>query len=81
MKGLSHAEANVCACGPWISLGLPETARFRCTTSGTVFHRSRGLYSKGYAVCLACGRVESISETREIPSAIKHHKKLRGGKN
>ena len=56
MKGLSHAEANVCACGPWISLGLPETARFRCTTSGTVFHRSRGLYSKGYAVCLACGR-------------------------
>ena len=81
MTGLSHAEASVCAGGPWISLGLPEAARFRCTTSGTVFHSSRGMYGKGYAVCLACGRVESISETGEIPSAIKRHKKLRGGKN
>ena len=81
ITGLSHAEANVCVCGPWVSLGLPETVRFRCTTSGTVFHLSRGLYGKGYAVCLACGRVESISETGEIPSAIRHHKKLRGGKN
>lgn len=81
ITNLSHAEANVCACGPWVSLGLPEIVRFRCTTSGTVFHRSRGLYGKGYAVCLACGRVESISETGEIPSAMRHHKKLRGGKN
>lgn len=81
MTGLSHAEASVCACGPWISLGLPEAGRFRCTTSGTVFHSSRGMYGRGYAVCLACGRVESISETGEIPSAIKRHKKLRGGKN
>ena len=79
--GLSHAEADVCACGPWISLGLPEAARFRCTTSGTVFHSARGLYGKGYAICLACGRVESISETGEIPSTMQHHKKLRGGKN
>lgn len=81
MTGLSHAEADVCACGPWVSLGLPEMVRFRCTTSGTVFHLSRGLYGKGYAVCLACGRVESISEAGEIPAAIRSHKKLRGGKN
>ncbi|WP_294446925.1 DEAD/DEAH box helicase [uncultured Mailhella sp.] len=79
--GLSHAEADVCACGPWISLGLPEAVRFRCTTSGTVFHRSRGLYGKGYAVCLACGRVESVSTQGEIPAAMRHHTKLRGGKN
>ena len=81
VMGLSHAEADVCAGGSWISLGLPEAARFRCTTSGTVFHSSRGLSGKGYAVCLACGKVESISEKGEILPTMLHHKKLRGGKN
>ncbi len=81
VHGLSHAEADVCADGPWTSLGLPQAIRFRCTTSGTVFHRSRGLHGKGYAVCLACGRVESISAEGEIPAAMRLHKKLRGGKS
>ena len=79
--GQSLAEASVCAYGPWISLGLPEAARFRCSTSGTVLHLSRGLHGKGYAVCLACGRVESLSEKGEIPASMTNHKKLRGGKN
>lgn len=80
MAALNPAEANVCAYGEWITLGLPEAVRFRCTTSGIVFHLSRGLYGNGYAVCLACGRVESISKMGEVPSSMKNHKKLRGGK-
>lgn len=79
--GLTLATADVCASGSWISLGYPEAARFRCTTSGTVFHSSRGLYGKCYAVCLACGRGESITETGEIPTTLQSHTKLRGGKN
>ena len=79
--GLSRAGASVCARGPWTSLGLPEAVRFRCTTSGTVFHVSHGRYGKGYAVCLACGRVESVSVQDKLPDAMLLHTKLRGGKN
>ncbi len=88
MTGLSHAEADVCACGRYWAdlLGLPEMVRFRCTTSGTVFHISPVVlfYGKGYARYaptwrIAAGLNPSLKR-REIPAAIRSHKKLRGGK-
>lgn len=75
-----RADADVRAEGKWIELGLPLAARFRCTSSGSVFYSSDGSHGLGYAVCLRCGRVESIVKKNELPEAIKKHKKLRGGR-
>lgn len=81
VSGLTRATADVCGSGAWVSLGIPEAGRFRCTTSGTVFYSARGKDGNEYAVCLACGRTESISKVGEIPSGILMHTKLRGGKS
>lgn len=50
---------------------------------GHVFHHSRGEHEYGYAVCMACGRAESMSATNEPPLVFRPgatHWPLRGGK-
>lgn len=50
---------------------------------GHVFHHSRGEHEHGYAVCMACGRAESMSATNEPPHQFRPgstHWPLRGGK-
>lgn len=63
----------------WVSLpgGL---GRYRHSPEGRVFHRSRGRWANGFAVCLRCGRgaEETSPDAAELPSVMKDHRRLRG---
>ncbi|RBO79594.1 DEAD/DEAH box helicase [Marinomonas aquiplantarum] len=39
-------------------------------TQGHVFHHSSGLNGEGYAVCLGCGKTESMTATGEYPKKL-----------
>ncbi|ANC44724.1 DEAD/DEAH box helicase [Pandoraea pnomenusa] len=39
--------------------------------NGSVFYHSSGEHESGYAVCLACGRAESMTNDGEIPSSLR----------
>jgi DEAD/DEAH box helicase domain-containing protein len=45
----------------------PETGFMMYGSNGTVFHYSAGEHNKGYAVCLSCGRAESLDSQGEFP--------------
>lgn len=62
----------------WINLA--SVGRFRASPLGHVFQHSDGLHGKGYAVCLRCGRADSMTADIERPNSLKDHKRLRGGK-
>lgn len=64
----------------WSSLTNPLMGRCRATTQGLIFHHSRGQYGDGYALCLSCGRAESMRETNLPKVFDRPHKPLRGGK-
>jgi len=72
---------------PWITAGSTKwlpfenrlPLRIRSNTLGHVFHYSRGLYRDGFAVCLRCGRAESVN-ARAVVRPLRDHFRLRGGK-
>ena len=64
----------------WMPLPNPVLGRYRTTSQGSLFHYSDGLYGEGYALCLRCGRADSESEQGVLPSPLKNHKRLRGGR-
>jgi len=58
----------------------PDTGFMMYGANGTVFHYSGGEHNKGYAVCLTCGRSESLDQHGEFPIALhpdKTHKPVR----
>ena len=72
----------------WVSLPTPELGRYRVSSQGELFHRSEGLHGNGYALCLRCGRAESMGGHDSLPFPFaddkgkpQPHKRLRGGKN
>lgn len=66
------------ASGDWIYMPTPSLGRFRASSNGHVFHQSRGINGKGYAVCLQCGRSEPMTKDGKRPAAFQHpHAKLR----
>jgi DEAD/DEAH box helicase domain-containing protein len=72
----------------WLAMPSPTLGRYRISMNGALFHHSDGLYNQGYALCLRCGRADSmIAEERlPLPFADEHgkprpHRRLRGGKN
>ena len=69
--------------GEWVALPNPQLGRFRSTSEGSVYHHSRGINGRGYAICLRCGRAEPMSADGSLPtvfSADQQHKKLRSRK-
>lgn len=56
--------------GDKISLPNPELGHMVVDTSGHVFYHSSGLHGKGYALCLGCGRAESMTATEEKPKTM-----------
>lgn len=67
--------------GDWICLPTPDLGRFRASSNGHVFHQSRGINGKGYAICLQCGRSEPMTRDGNRPSIFQHpHAKLRRNK-
>lgn len=69
------------ASGDWIALPSPHLGRFRVSSNGHVFHQSRGINGKGYAICLQCGRSEPMSKDGTRPKVFQQpHAKLRRNK-
>ena len=74
----------ISARGDWSPMPNPELGRFRVTTDGRVYHHSAGLHSKGYALCLACGRADPMLSDGNPPTTFTpghEHKKLRSRKD
>ena len=72
----------------WLAMPSSLLGRYRVSAHGSLFHRSDGLYGEGYALCLRCGRADSMLPNGQLPGvfADEHgnaiaHKRLRGGKN
>ncbi len=64
--------------GDWFALPNPALGRFRTTGEGHLFHQSRGIHGKGYALCLECGRAEPMLPDETLPAVFKKpHRKLR----
>lgn len=73
---------------PWIDAGgvlraLPNTALgfYKSSPEGNIFYYSSGKFGNGYALCLGCGRAESMREDGSDPSMVRWHSKLRGNVN
>jgi hypothetical protein len=73
---------------PWIDAGgvlraLPNSSLgyYKSSTGGNIFYYSSGKNGNGYALCLGCGRAESMKEDGSDPSMVKWHSKLRGKAN
>jgi DEAD/DEAH box helicase domain-containing protein len=76
----------------WLAMPSPRLGRYRVSLRGELFHRTDGLHGKGYALCLRCGRADSmltdVNSDAKLPGTFadehgnpKPHKRLRGGKN
>ncbi|MEA2083882.1 MAG: DEAD/DEAH box helicase [Thermodesulfobacteriota bacterium] len=72
----------------WVALPAQALGRYRVHPQAVIIHRSDGLHDNGYALCLRCGRADSMTSNDELPSIFidkegnpKPHKRLRGGKN
>jgi len=72
----------------WVSLPSSVLGRCRVTPQATMIYRTDGLYDNGYAICLRCGRSESMTSDDELPAIFrdkngesKPHRRLRGGRN
>ena len=66
----------------------PALGRYRVSTRGSLFYRTDGLHGEGYALCLRCGRADSMTADVQLPRAFADeygnpipHKRLRGGKH
>jgi superfamily II DNA/RNA helicase len=63
----------------WSPLKNPNLGRFRTSDHGQIFYHSKGEFGKGYALCLSCGRAETIAEDGEFPPNLmpkRDHNKL-----
>lgn len=73
---------------PWVAakksiltLPDPELGMFRASPDGHIFYHSSGEHGKGYAICMACGRAESMTAENGFPNSLRPgtpHTKLRG---
>ncbi|WP_207064019.1 DEAD/DEAH box helicase [Motiliproteus sp. SC1-56] len=73
---------------PWLSAGSstialanPALGVFRSNSEGHIFYHSSGEFGHGFAVCLRCGRADSMPSATEYPKDLapnKTHKRLRG---
>ncbi|ANO33131.1 helicase [Vibrio breoganii] len=83
---LVHVPVN----DPWITVEGSEwnevssnpSAVFRDSHDGHIYYHSAGLSEEGYALCLECGRMESMSgKDGQTPhDVLANHTRLRGGK-
>jgi hypothetical protein len=67
------------------TLALPDTrcGYFHFGHHGSVFYHSSGEHEHGYAICLSCGRAESMTQDGQVPTALqasKMHRPVGGPK-
>lgn len=72
----------------WLPLPVSALGRFRVSANGSMFHRTDGLHGEGFALCLRCGRADSMLPQGRLPKIFAEengqrvsHKRLRGGKD
>jgi DEAD/DEAH box helicase domain-containing protein len=70
-------------------MNLASVGRYRASNQGHIFQYSNGLYERGFALCLTCGRADSLLPDGRLPSTFVEdvqkqgplrHKRLRGGR-
>ena len=75
-------EPRVSVRGEAVAFPDANCGHFVFGHEGQVFHHSRGEHGYGYAVCMACGRADSMSANNEVPISLKPgtlHRPLQGG--
>lgn len=77
---------------PWLALANPAAGRFRSSNKAHLFSHSSGVAGNGYAVCLECGRAESMLSFPDAKATVNEqylpaifrskstHRRLRGNK-
>jgi DEAD/DEAH box helicase domain-containing protein len=73
---------------PWVTandtlnpLFDPRLGSYRNSPKGHIFNHSSGAFGNGFAVCLRCGKADSMTNDNEYPFGLqpgKPHKKLQG---
>ncbi|MDD0823806.1 DEAD/DEAH box helicase [Mannheimia sp. AT1] len=63
-------NAWVIAKGDMKPLPYPELGFMRADSQGHVFYHNSGFGGKGYAVCMGCGRAESMTKDEEFPAKL-----------
>ncbi len=73
---------------PWVTANAqlnrlfePRLGSFRSSSHGHMFNHSSGEHGTGFAVCLRCGRSESMTIDNDFPDTVqlgKAHRKLQG---
>lgn len=76
-KFIKLAQPRVNVFGELLPLPDPRCGFIRFGHNGTVFHHSSGENENGFAVCLACGRAESMTFNNTIPQALAYDKSHR----
>ena len=81
-KFIRVEEPRIQLNGESSALPDPRCGFFRFGHDGTVFHHSSGEHEHGYAVCLSCGRAESMLPGAEVPPGLRADQQHRpvGGK-
>lgn len=82
------SQSHIPVQSPWVTadsklekLFIPAIGSFRTSPMGHIFHHTSGEHGKGFAICLRCGRAESMSASGEFPADLQpgvEHKRLRG---
>lgn len=72
-----QSQKFVPVASPWVFLEAeptplpnPTLGAMAVDANGKVFHHSAGLHGQGYALCLICGRAESMLEAGVFPKAL-----------
>lgn len=70
---------------PWINAKdelkqFPNAALgyYRAGEKGLIFHHNQGENKNGYALCLKCGHMQSMTASGEVPEGFSGHRRLRG---
>ncbi|MDF1688800.1 MAG: DEAD/DEAH box helicase [Cycloclasticus sp.] len=73
---------------PWVTaesdleqLFEPKLGTYRSSSQGHIFHHSSGENNQGFAVCMRCGKAESMDVNGDFPRTVSpgiHHNKLQG---
>jgi superfamily II DNA/RNA helicase len=72
---------------PWITANSelrplmdPRLGYFKTDTRGQILYHNAGHFGTGFAICLSCGRAESMDQTGNPPGWYDDHRRLRGGR-
>ncbi|MDP5131188.1 MAG: helicase-related protein [Paraglaciecola sp.] len=68
------APPRVQVYGEVLPLPDPRCGFVRFGHDGTVFHHSSGAHNNGYAICLACGKAESMTAYNKVPPELAYDK-------